>query len=699
MSWAGQDDSGGSGIATYSVFVSDNGGAFQPWVTNTTATSATFTGSDGHTYGFYSVATDNAGNVQPTPSSAQATTTLQAIPPSSSVAALPPFSHGSFTVSWSGSDIPAGLGIAGYSVFVSDNGGPYQALVTNTTSTSTTFTGQDGHTYRFYSIATDHIGNIQPTPSSPQATTEVDTSAPTSSVSTLPAFSPVSFTVSWSGTDKMPGSGLATYNVFVSEDDGSYKSLETNTTLTSTTFTGQSGHTYGFYSIATDNEGNEEIAPSSAQTTTTVDGVAPTSSVLALPATSLPSFTVSWSGQDNPGGSGLASYDIYESTNGGTSWTLWQNQTTTTSAVLNGVLNTSYEFYSVAVDNVGNREVKTPIADARTQTPVVQTTLTDLENTTTPPAAKITSMLSGVYHDTDKNSNPGIAVFGLIGNGSWQYFNGTTWTNIPAVSVTKALLLPQKDQLRFVPAALWNGQADLLYVAWDGSVGSAGGFANPAPVPGSPFSSNAGLVVVTVTPAAHAPGWTAVSTTLPPVQPGSANLGVTVQQAFGSVFMDPTAGQPASIAVTGLTGNGTWQYALYNSTTKTVGSFQNMPKVSASVALLLGSQDMILFLPKSNGFTGMVSLQVHAWDGTGTVSDGATTNLSKTTSVGGKTPFSSAVLTGKLYFNDAPTQNASGLITLPSIVENTVGKTVSVASLLKVLKRPTSTRERYSAWR
>ena len=30
--------------------------------------SATFTGQAGHTYGFYSIATDNAGNVQPTPS-------------------------------------------------------------------------------------------------------------------------------------------------------------------------------------------------------------------------------------------------------------------------------------------------------------------------------------------------------------------------------------------------------------------------------------------------------------------------------------------------------------------------------------------------------------------------------------------------------------------------------------------------------
>lgn len=77
VGWSGQDDAGGSGIASFNIFVSDNGGRFTPFLTNTTTTSATFTGQVGHTYGFYSVATDNVGNVQPTPSAAQATTTVQ----------------------------------------------------------------------------------------------------------------------------------------------------------------------------------------------------------------------------------------------------------------------------------------------------------------------------------------------------------------------------------------------------------------------------------------------------------------------------------------------------------------------------------------------------------------------------------------------------------------------------------------------
>ena len=74
---SGTDDAGGtpsgSGIAVYDVYVSDNGGAFSLWQDYATATSATFDGSAGHRYAFYSLATDNVGHRQTTPA-APATT-------------------------------------------------------------------------------------------------------------------------------------------------------------------------------------------------------------------------------------------------------------------------------------------------------------------------------------------------------------------------------------------------------------------------------------------------------------------------------------------------------------------------------------------------------------------------------------------------------------------------------------------------
>ncbi|MGB7416163.1 MAG: hypothetical protein WA902_18310, partial [Thermosynechococcaceae cyanobacterium] len=58
VQWNGEDAAGGSAIASYTLYVSDNGGAFTPWLENTTLNEATFTGEFGHTYEFYSIARD-----------------------------------------------------------------------------------------------------------------------------------------------------------------------------------------------------------------------------------------------------------------------------------------------------------------------------------------------------------------------------------------------------------------------------------------------------------------------------------------------------------------------------------------------------------------------------------------------------------------------------------------------------------------
>jgi RHS repeat-associated protein len=99
--------------------------------------------------------------------------------------------------------------------------------------------------------------------------------------------------------------------------------------------------------------------------TNTIDTVLPTSSVNALAAYTLgTNVVVSWSGKDS-GGSGIASYNIYVSANGGP-WTAWLAATTNTSAVFVGAYGNTYSFYSLATDNVGNVESKTAHAEATT---------------------------------------------------------------------------------------------------------------------------------------------------------------------------------------------------------------------------------------------------------------------------------------------------------------------------------------------
>ena len=94
-----------------------------------------------------------------------------------------------------------------------------------------------------------------------------------------------------------------------------------------------------------------------------------------------------------------------------------------------------------------------------------------------------------------------------------------------------------------------------------------------------------------------------------------------------------TALEAVGIAVSGVTGtaNGTWEYLHAN------GAWTPLPTIAAKAALLLAAQDMLAFVPRP-GFAGVVTLEVHAWDGTqGTA--GTTFDLSKHGSTGGATAF------------------------------------------------------------
>ena len=76
-----------------------------------------------------------------------------------------------FTVQWSGTDI--GSGVQDFTIYVSDNGSPFTAWLTNTTSTQATYTGVAGHGYGFYSIARDLVGNIEPSKTMADTTTTI----------------------------------------------------------------------------------------------------------------------------------------------------------------------------------------------------------------------------------------------------------------------------------------------------------------------------------------------------------------------------------------------------------------------------------------------------------------------------------------------------------------------------------------------
>jgi len=76
VDWTGSDDSGGSGIASYSIYYSTDGTNYDPWIIDTSGTSGMFSGETGTSYYFYSVARDNVGHVEEVPVTFDAHTTV-----------------------------------------------------------------------------------------------------------------------------------------------------------------------------------------------------------------------------------------------------------------------------------------------------------------------------------------------------------------------------------------------------------------------------------------------------------------------------------------------------------------------------------------------------------------------------------------------------------------------------------------------
>jgi len=100
----------------------------------------------------------------------------------------------------------------------------------------------------------------------------VDAVSPTSSVNSLPAVVSTSgFMVNWSGTDDTNGSGVATYTIYVSANDGPYTVWLKDTPDTNSLFTGTDGATYRFRSEASDHVGNKQLVWSDPSAAVTVD--------------------------------------------------------------------------------------------------------------------------------------------------------------------------------------------------------------------------------------------------------------------------------------------------------------------------------------------------------------------------------------------------------------------------------------------
>ncbi len=254
---------------------------------------------------------------------------------------------------WSGTD-PGGSGIASYDVQVRDGAGAWTDWQVATVANYASFTGVNGHTYAFRSRARDNAGNLEAYPATPDASTTVDTVDPQTAVGPLPVYSPATFTVTWGGSDP-GGSGIVTYDVQVRDGPtGAWIDWLREVTGTTLDFNGVTGHTYYFRSSGADYAGNGEVFPAQPDAFTSVDTQPPYTLVQDLPPFTRGSAAVNWSGVD-PGGSGIATYDI-QTRDGAGAWADWQLATAATGAAFNGTPGHTVYFQSRARDGVGNQE-------------------------------------------------------------------------------------------------------------------------------------------------------------------------------------------------------------------------------------------------------------------------------------------------------------------------------------------------------
>ena len=134
----------------------------------------------------------------PAPKDAPWHNTIDTGAPSTSVSAtLTNQTEIHFTLS--GSDDAGGSGIKDYTIYGSDNGGPYSPYLNHITGTTGVINGIPDHTYRFYSIGRDNVGNIEPLKSQPDATVfiPIPISAPRAWFTASPTKGPSPLTVNF----------------------------------------------------------------------------------------------------------------------------------------------------------------------------------------------------------------------------------------------------------------------------------------------------------------------------------------------------------------------------------------------------------------------------------------------------------------------------------------------------------------------
>jgi hypothetical protein len=309
-----------------------------------------------------------------------------------------------------------------------------------------------------------------------------------------------------------------------------------------------------------------------------------------------------------------------------------------------GGTNTVTQTFTVTVGSVADR----PVIDT-VPTPM----LPAVPLRTIPTGAPVSDLVEHVT-DPDAGALSGIAVTGVDNtNGTWQFSldGGATWTNIPPVSETNALLLSADvdTRVRFLPKVRFTGFASLSFKAWDQSNSAAEGTqddtTSPADIAYSIATERAWVAVGKTTPKVDDDGHPLLA---PVKEDSKASAAFPVKKFLGLLAREVGATGPLGIALSAADeAGGKWQFHIGK------GGWQNVGTVSEAGALLLRPTDRLRFLPNRD-FDAQATIAYHTWDLT-------------TGTPGSKTPVAGAVFSAAtetaildiLPVNDAPVLDLS----------------------------------------
>jgi len=352
-----------SGVNEIDLWFSFDGGAWTNSGLTESGTSGSFdfapSSGDG-TYDFYTIAIDNVGNVESAPGAADDSTVYDTTAPASSCTSPAYANSTPINVSFTANDSLSGIASVALWYNYDGQGWTDSELDESGTSGSFDFEPGDGDgTYEFYTISTDNAGNAESAPGEADDSSDYDTAAPASSCSSATYSKSSPIVVDYTASDTL--SGVNDVALWFSLNGGAWTDSGLTETGTSGSFDfspSDGDGTYQFYTIATDNAGNVEEAPGTADDSTVYDTAAPESSCTSpIYANSSP-IAVSFSSSDLV--SGVSSVALWYRFNSGA----WTNSGLSDGGP-SGSFNFSpaagdglYEFYTIATDNATNVVVR-----------------------------------------------------------------------------------------------------------------------------------------------------------------------------------------------------------------------------------------------------------------------------------------------------------------------------------------------------